>query len=67
MAQRVVTIVTDDLTGKESDEVATHVFSLDGVAYQFDLAPESYGQLLEALGPYTSAGRAAWKALRQFR
>jgi Lsr2 len=61
MAQRVVTIVTDDLTGKESDEVATHVFSLDGVAYEIDLAPESYDQLLEALAPYTSSGRRAGK------
>ncbi|WP_043266800.1 Lsr2 family protein [Streptomyces sp. CT34] len=57
MAQKVVTIYTDDLTGEESSEATTHTFSLDGVQYQIDLAPESYDQLLEAMAPFTKAGR----------
>ncbi|MFF4607887.1 Lsr2 family protein [Streptomyces sp. NPDC001339] len=57
MAQKIVTIYTDDLTGEESEEAATHTFSLDGVAYEIDLGPDSYDQLLEALGPFVKAGR----------
>lgn len=57
MAQKIVTIYTDDLTGKESDEVQTHTFTLDGVNYEIDLAPESYDQLSETLSPYVERGR----------
>ncbi|GGV01418.1 hypothetical protein GCM10010211_80880 [Streptomyces albospinus] len=56
IAQKVVAIYTDDLTGEESSE-ATHTFSLDGVQYEIDLAPDSYDQLLEAMAPFTKAGR----------
>ncbi|MES4906109.1 MULTISPECIES: hypothetical protein [unclassified Streptomyces] len=31
MAQKVVTVYEDDLTGVESDQVSTHRFSLNGV------------------------------------
>ncbi|MFH8405577.1 Lsr2 family protein [Streptomyces sp. NPDC018019] len=64
MAQKIVTIYTDDLTGKESDEVAAHTFSLDGVSYEIDLAPESYERLLEAVGPYITAGRKSGMSAR---
>lgn len=57
MAKKVVTIYTDDLTGKESDEVSTHTFSVDGVQYELDLTPESHDQLLEALNPFMQKGR----------
>ncbi|MFK0294302.1 Lsr2 family protein [Streptomyces sp. NPDC090442] len=57
MAQKVVTIYTDDLTGEESSEAATHAISLDGVNYEIDLGPDSYDKLLEALAPFTNAGR----------
>ncbi len=59
MAQKIVTIYTDDLTGEESEEAATHSFSLDGVAYEIDLGPDSYEQMLEAFGPFIKAGRKA--------
>ncbi|MFE6686336.1 Lsr2 family protein [Streptomyces sp. NPDC057743] len=62
MAQKVVTIITDDLTGEESSEAATHRFGLDGVEYEIDLAPESYDQLLEALAPFTRSGRRVGKS-----
>ncbi|MFI1259292.1 Lsr2 family protein [Streptomyces netropsis] len=61
MAQKTVTIYTDDLTGEESSEAATHVFSLDGVGYEIDLGPDSYDMLLEALAPFTKAGRKSGK------
>ncbi|MEU2718761.1 Lsr2 family protein [Streptomyces sp. NPDC007205] len=57
MAQKVVTVYTDDLTGTESDEVSTHRFSLNGVQYEIDLTPESYDKLDEALRPFIEKGR----------
>ncbi|MEU0664165.1 histone-like nucleoid-structuring protein Lsr2 [Streptomyces lavendulocolor] len=57
MAQKIVTVFTDDLTGEESQDVAEHTFSLDGVSYEIDLTPDTYDQLLEALGPFLKAGR----------
>ncbi|MFG2441049.1 Lsr2 family protein [Streptomyces sp. NPDC048508] len=59
MAQKVVTIYTDDLTGEESHEVATHTLVLDGITYEIDLSPDSYDGLLEAVAPFTQAGRRA--------
>ncbi|MGX1759465.1 histone-like nucleoid-structuring protein Lsr2 [Streptomyces lydicus] len=61
MAQKVITIFTDDLTGEESTEAATHTLSLDGVTYEIDLSPDSYDQLLEAVGPFLKAGRKTGK------
>ncbi|MFJ8589681.1 Lsr2 family protein [Streptomyces sp. NPDC093595] len=57
MAQKIITVYTDDLTGEESGEVASHSFSLDGVAYEVDLSPDSYDKLLDALAPFVRVGR----------
>lgn len=57
MAQKIVTIYTDDLTGEESQEAQSHTLSLDGITYEIDLGPDSYEQLLEAVGPFVRAGR----------
>ncbi|MFF8848310.1 Lsr2 family protein [Streptomyces sp. NPDC015127] len=57
MAQKIITVYTDDLTGEESAEAATHAFSLDGVAYEVDLGPDNYDKLLDALAPFMKAGR----------
>ncbi|MFF0183557.1 Lsr2 family protein [Streptomyces sp. NPDC005244] len=57
MAQKIQTIYIDDFTGNESDEVNTHVFSLDGVSYEIDLIPENYDKLFEALEPFIDKGR----------
>ncbi|MFE2839445.1 Lsr2 family protein [Streptomyces mirabilis] len=57
MAQKIVTIYTDDLTGAESEEVRTHTFSLDGVNYEIDLVSDNYDQLFEALAPFIEKGR----------
>ncbi|MEU7181031.1 MULTISPECIES: Lsr2 dimerization domain-containing protein [Streptomyces] len=62
MAQKVITIYTDDLTGEESSEAATHTIALDGVNYEIDLGPDSYDQLLEAMAPFTKADRKSGKA-----
>ncbi|SEC16664.1 Lsr2 family protein [Streptomyces sp. 2314.4] len=62
MAQKIVTIYTDDLTGEESSEAATHTIALDGVTYEIDLGPDSYDKLLEAVGPFLKAGRKTGRA-----
>ncbi|WP_329438000.1 Lsr2 family protein [Streptomyces canus] len=65
MVQRTVTIYTDDLTGTEGEDIATHVFSLDGVSYEVDLNPDSYQKLLDALGPFVQVGRKAGGSSRR--
>jgi hypothetical protein len=57
MAQKIVTVYTDDLTGEESKEVQAHAFSLDGVNYEIDLVSENYDKLFEALAPFIKKGR----------
>ncbi|MFE0359338.1 Lsr2 family protein [Streptomyces nigra] len=57
MAQKIVTVYTDDLTGAESNEVGTHTFSLNGVYYEIDLTPENYDKLDAALRPFIEGGR----------
>ncbi|MFD5319370.1 Lsr2 family protein [Streptomyces sp. NPDC127098] len=57
MAQKVVTIYSDDLTGEESTEIDSHRFGLDGVEYEIDLTPESFDKLLDALAPFMDKGR----------
>ncbi|MDT0346901.1 histone-like nucleoid-structuring protein Lsr2 [Streptomyces litchfieldiae] len=64
MAKKVVTIYTDDLTNQESSEVGTHTFSLDGVSYEIDLAPDSFDKLLDALRPFMENGRKAGRGRR---
>ncbi|MFH9969945.1 Lsr2 family protein [Streptomyces mirabilis] len=57
MAQKIVTVYTDDLTGAESEEVQAHTFSLDGVNYEIDLVSDNYDKLFEALAPFIEKGR----------
>ncbi|MFE9500575.1 Lsr2 family protein [Streptomyces collinus] len=57
MAQKTITIYTDDLTGEEAQDAATHTLALDGVVYEIDLGPDSYDNLLEAIAPFTRVGR----------
>ncbi|MGW7387046.1 histone-like nucleoid-structuring protein Lsr2 [Streptomyces sp. NPDC054794] len=57
MAQKIVTVYSDDLTGAESDEVSTHRFSLNGINYEIDLNPDSYDKLDAALRPFIDKGR----------
>ncbi|MFF4541906.1 Lsr2 family protein [Streptomyces aureus] len=64
MAQKIVTVYTDDLTGAESDEVQTHTFSLDGVGYEIDLISDNYDKLFEALAPFIEKGRKTGRTSR---
>ncbi len=55
MAQKVVTLYTDDLTGEESAEIATYTVLVNGVGVEIDLTPDSHDKLLEALAPFLNA------------
>ncbi|WP_331766807.1 Lsr2 family protein [Embleya sp. NBC_00896] len=65
MAQRVVTLFTDDITGNEGEDITTHTFALDGVPYEIDLSEDSYQQLLDELAPYFGAARKTGTASRR--
>ena len=57
MAQKVLTLLTDDLDGGDASETIT--FGLDGVTYQIDLNAKNSAKLRAALGPFVAAGRRA--------
>jgi hypothetical protein len=59
VAQKNVTIIIDDLTGKQLADGAgeTVSFSLDGVRYELDVDTKSAGKLRSVLAPYVRAGR----------
>ncbi|MER6066295.1 Lsr2 family protein [Streptomyces sp. NPDC001792] len=57
MARATVTIYTDDLTGETGDDISAHSFSIDGVSYEIDLAPEGHQKLLDALAPFVEVAR----------
>jgi hypothetical protein len=55
MAQKVVTLYTDDLTGEESAEIDTYTILVNGAGVEIDLTPDSYDKLMEALSPFLHA------------
>jgi hypothetical protein len=59
MAQRSITVLVDDLTGKDldPDQAETVTFSLDGQQYELDTNSQSAARIRKALAPYVSAGR----------
>ncbi|WP_269858225.1 histone-like nucleoid-structuring protein Lsr2 [Streptomyces sp. RPT161] len=57
MVQRVITLFTDDISGEQGDDIATHTFSVDGIGYEIDLGADNYDKLLEALAPFLRHGR----------
>jgi hypothetical protein len=67
MAKQIVTLLTDDIDGREADR--TVEFGLDGITYTIDLSEKNSGKLRKALGPYlavasrvgrsTASGRTA--------
>jgi Lsr2 len=57
MAQKVQTLLIDDLDGGEAD--GTVRFGLDGAEYEIDLSAEHAEALRKALAPYLGAARRA--------
>lgn len=56
MAKRVITVLTDDISGKEGD-VKTIPFSFDGTSYEIDLGPTNAKALRKAFEQYTKMAR----------
>jgi hypothetical protein len=57
MAQRIQTLLIDDLDGGEA--AGTVRFGLDGTEYEIDLSAAHSGELREALGLYIAHARRA--------
>ena len=65
MAQRTLTILSDDLDGKEGRDIATVRFGFDGSTYEIDLSKKNRATLEKALSPYIGAGRKVTSASRR--
>ena len=57
MAQKIQTLLIDDLDGKEAE--GTVRFGLDGAEYEIDLSAKHAEAMRKALEPYVSAARRA--------
>jgi hypothetical protein len=55
MAQKVQTLLIDDLDGGEAESTAR--FGLDGAEYEIDLSAKNADALRKALAPYVNAAR----------
>jgi Lsr2 len=57
MAQKTITIRTDDIDGTTSDDHTTVGFAIDGKAYEIDLSPDNASKLREFMSVYAKSGR----------
>ena len=57
MARRTVTILSDDLDGKEGSDIQTVTFGFDGATYEIDLSKKNRDAMQKALAPYLNAAR----------
>lgn len=55
MAQRVVTVFTDDLTGEVATKIDTYRILINGAGVELHLTPESRDKLMAALHPFLRA------------
>jgi nucleoid-associated protein Lsr2 len=63
MAQKVETLLVDDLDGSNAE--STVRFGVDGADYEIDLSASHAQQLRDALAPYISAARRAGPSSRR--
>ena len=63
MAQRTLTILSDDLDGKEGKDIATVAFGFDGSTYEIDLSKKNRAGFEKALSPYIDAARKSPRPL----
>lgn len=59
MARRTVTILSDDLDGKETGDIQTVSFAYNGASYEIDLSKKNRKSFDQALAPYLDAARKA--------
>ena len=62
MAQRTITVLTDDVEGGDASATQTITFGLDGISYVIDLNDANAARLREQLSPWTSSARAGSRA-----
>lgn len=69
MAQRQITMLIDDLTGKELAEGVgeTVQFALDGVRYEIDVDSKTADKLRNTFAPFVAAGRRLTPSGRTIR
>lgn len=68
MAQKIVTYLVSDLSGKDVDPSGeTVTFALDGEAYEIDLSEKEAKALRSALEPYIQSGRRLARNGRPYR
>lgn len=63
MAQKVETLLVDDLDGSNAERTVR--FSMDGADYEIDLSDSHAQQLRDALAPYISAARRTGPSTRR--
>lgn len=64
MAQRVVTLLVDDITGEEAEDVTNVTFSVAGTEYEIDLNDKNHDAFMKALAPYMNNGRRMKRSRR---
>lgn len=57
MARRTVTILSDDLDGKENGDIQTVSFSYAGTTYEIDLSKKNRAAFEKVMAPYLEAAR----------
>ena len=67
MAKKMIELYEDDLTGKELAEHVTVKFTVDGVNYEFDTAPENADQFYTDLAKYTGVARQVTNVGRTYK
>ena len=55
MAQKVITLLEDDIDGTKADETVT--FGFEGATYELDLSEANARKLRDELGPWIKAAR----------
>ncbi|MGL5829953.1 MAG: histone-like nucleoid-structuring protein Lsr2, partial [Angustibacter sp.] len=65
MAKREITILTDDLDGKESEDIETVTFGFEGASYEIDLSKKNRDAMAKALTPYLDVARRAGSSTRR--
>ena len=61
MGSQEITIMFDDLDGKQIDEAVTTWFVWENTVYEIDLSPEHYAQFERAMEKYVRNGRVLAK------
>jgi hypothetical protein len=65
MTKEVVVQLRDDISKELGEDVTTHPFVFDGVAYEIELSEENFEQFKLDMEPYVAAARAVKKSYKK--